>query len=771
MEKESLDTNNFIDLNKKIDSELNFGSILDVLIRRKKLALLVSGSIFTFSIFFTTYQRIFSPEFSGSFSILISDPLKDNNQSGGSGKLDGSVFEELAFNETSVDIPTLIEFLRSPFLLQPIADEYNLNYTSLKKRIGIAQGGIDRRDKRAKGVINVSLKLRNKKIGLKLLKKLSNTYIDIAQEQRQKRLTDGLSFLDKQAPNLQSKTEKLQEKLSKFRTENNLIEPSREGISIKKRSEKIEADLFYLQGEKDRLNSVKDAINNGTLSALGFQEAIFTGSYVNQTGGASSSGLKIIDTNQNLIKQIQKVEAQLAEANSKYLPTSSYIKNLESKLKRLRPLLRENQINAVDAALSLNQVRLETTQKQKNSLNKLFQNQPELIKEFDQIKESLNLAQQNLIGLVNAREKFQLQIAQQSVPWTIISPPFINPRVIRPSISRNILLGIFLSLVLGYVAAILRDKIDNVFHSTDEVKESTKETILGEIPFLESFQFIKEEKKDIIDFFKYNFGKNIDKSIFSFQESLRNLYTSIKFLNSDYSAKVIGISSSIPAEGKTLINILLAKTLTDLDKKVLLVDADLRKPQIHTRLALNNIKGLSNLLTGQTNNYQDLIQKVNDINNLSVITSGTIPPDSTRLLSSEKMKNFISELRDSKDFDIILIDAPPIIGLADTIILAEQIDGIALVVSLEKVDKTVPRKSLLRLKETKCNFMGIVVNCTKKQKISRLSSNYYGNYNYVYDSYNNLKNEKEESTENQRKSKLIEQIISIKERFLLWIDR
>ena len=104
------------------------------------------------------------------------------------------------------------------------------------------------------------------------------------------------------------------------------------------------------------------------------------------------------------------------------MPTSSVIKNLESKLDQLRPLLRKNQIEAVDAALSLNNVRLDTTLKQKKDLDKLFSDQPELIKEFDQIKAKLNLAQQNLEGLVNAREKFQLQIAQQSVPWTLISP-------------------------------------------------------------------------------------------------------------------------------------------------------------------------------------------------------------------------------------------------------------------------------------------------------------------------------------------------------------
>ena len=262
--------------------------------------------LFQLSLLYT--KEFFSPEFSGSFSILIADPLRDGNQAGGSGKLDGSVFEELAFNETRVDIPTLIELLKSPLLLEPIADNNNLKYISLKKRLSISQGGIDRRDKRAKGVINVSLKIKNKKNGKKLLNELSSSYIAIALKQRQKRLIDGLSFLDKQGPSLEAKTEKLQEKLSQFRTKHNLLEPSKESISIKKRSEKIDADIFYLQGEKDRLISVKNAIKEGKLSALGFQEAIFTGSYLNQTGGSSASGLKIIDSNQNLIKQIQKLK-------------------------------------------------------------------------------------------------------------------------------------------------------------------------------------------------------------------------------------------------------------------------------------------------------------------------------------------------------------------------------------------------------------------------------------------------------------------------------
>ena len=188
---------------------------------------------------------------------------------------------------------------------------------------------------------------------------------------------------------------------------------------------------------------------------------------------------------------------------------------------------------------------------------------------------------------------------------------------------------------------------------------------------------------------------------------------------------------------------------------------------------MNNIKGLSNLLTGQTEDYQNIVQEVKGIKNLSVMTSGTIPPDSSRLLSSERMKKFITEIRETKNFDIVLIDAPPIMGLADTVILSELIDGIALIVSLEKVDKTIPQKSLSRIKSMKNNFMGIVVNCTKKQKISKLSSNYYyyGNYNYVYDAYNDFKEEEEKSSDPQKQSKLLRKLNSIKSRFLNWMDK
>ena len=142
---------------------------------------------------------------------------------------------------------------------------------------------------------------------------------------------------------------------------------------------------------------------------------------------------------------------------------------------------------------------------------------------------------------------------------------------------------------------------------------------------------------------------------------MRNIITSLRFSGIDNKLKCIALTSSLPSEGKSHVNILLSKALSDLDKNILLIDCDLRKPQIHKRLGINNLKGLSNLLADSKTELQDVTQKITD--NISVITSGIIPPDPTKLLSSEKMKNFVESLRQNSNYDYIIFDSTPILGI------------------------------------------------------------------------------------------------------------
>jgi capsular exopolysaccharide synthesis family protein len=184
-------------------------------------------------------------------------------------------------------------------------------------------------------------------------------------------------------------------------------------------------------------------------------------------------------------------------------------------------------------------------------------------------------------------------------------------------------------------------------------------------------------------------------------------------------------------EGKSLVIVLLAKTLSELGQRVLLVDADLRKPQLHHRLGLNNLEGLTNLLTQEHRSWREVVQTLPNHPNWDVITAGQRPPDPPRLLSSHRLAELVRDIADNGGYDLVLYDTPPALGLADAALLAEHLDGIMLLVSLNKVDRRLPADALQRIQAAGAPVLGVVTNTR-----SPLPDNQelpYGSERYGYD--------------------------------------
>ena len=173
----------------KTDDEIDLRELWQALRRRKKIVAITAGGIILLAALFTANQRIFHPVYIGGFSLLITDPI--SNEGGGRrgmANVEGTMFEQLARNTTSNDIPTLIEVLKSPVLLQPVADQFNIPPRALASRIAInSGGGTERRSWEVPGVLNVSITGRNPTQDERLLKALSNTYLQAALQQRQRR--------------------------------------------------------------------------------------------------------------------------------------------------------------------------------------------------------------------------------------------------------------------------------------------------------------------------------------------------------------------------------------------------------------------------------------------------------------------------------------------------------------------------------------------------------------------------------------------------------
>ncbi|MGL5806651.1 MAG: polysaccharide biosynthesis tyrosine autokinase, partial [Xenococcaceae cyanobacterium] len=460
---------------------------------------------------------------------------------------------------------------------------------------------------------------------------------------------------------------------------------------------------------------------------------------------------------QNLLNQLQKVELELAQKSAIYSDNNPTIKNLLEQRDKLVPLLSQEANNVLGyrganafarsgALSSPNTLRARLNQKyieaandimilelRRTALEKIGQNvdrrvqeMPVLIRQYTDLQRQLNVATESLNRFLEAQETLQLQAAQQALPWQLLSQPKLPTKPVAPNIPLNLGMGLFGGLFLGLGAALLAERLDPVFHSPEEIKEALKLPILGLIPIqkdLKPLDFEAEEEAALpqlqIGDTKITVDKDKAKAKSSdlkinwytaspFLEAFRSLNTNIRLLGSDSPINSLVISSSVPSEGKSTISSHLAQAAAAMGQRVLLIDADLRRPQVHHWIGLKNDRGLSNILaTGL--DLDDAIQQVPQWENLSVLTAGDIPPDPTRLLSSKRMQLLMEQLSD-RDYDLVIYDTPPILGFADGRILAKSTNGVILVAKVGTTDRALLKQNVDTLKMSNVGVLGLVVN-------------------------------------------------------------
>jgi capsular exopolysaccharide synthesis family protein len=225
-------------------------------------------------------------------------------------------------------------------------------------------------------------------------------------------------------------------------------------------------------------------------------------------------------------------------------------------------------------------------------------------------------------------------------------------------------------------------------------------------------------------------NNNISNLKSPFMESFRSLRTSLKFASADRDIKTIIVTSALPSEGKTTIAVNLSYSIAFTGSKVLLVDIDLRNPSIYKSFKLSKAPGLTNYLVGESDkkSYIYYIYEEVNYNNLQVIPSGTIPPNPAELIESQKMKDFLSEVK--KDYDYVILDAPPILSASEAVSASAFADGVIFVARFGKTPIDAAEKAKELLTHAKANVLGVVLNGVKEKNYSYYR--YYKYYNYHY---------------------------------------
>lgn len=209
------------------------------------------------------------------------------------------------------------------------------------------------------------------------------------------------------------------------------------------------------------------------------------------------------------------------------------------------------------------------------------------------------------------------------------------------------------------------------------------------------------------------------KSVVS--ESFRTLRTNIQYSNIDNEIKTIIVTSASSDEGKSSVVSNLAVSVAYTGKKVLVIDCDLRKPTIHKLMEISNLKGLTNVLIGEME-LEEIVHKSGELETLYILTSGPIPPNPSELLGSRTMENFLNSLK--SEYDMIIIDSPPVGLVTDAAVLSTKADGVLLVVAAAEVEIEEIKRAQELLEKVNANILGVVLN-----KVD-IKSKYYYKYGY-----------------------------------------
>ena len=293
-----------------------------------------------------------------------------------------------------------------------------------------------------------------------------------------------------------------------------------------------------------------------------------------------------------------------------------------------------------------------------------------------------------------------------TVELTVISPATTPSSPASPSLPRNFAVGVVLALMAGVAAAIIRDLLDNRVRRPEDIEKAFERPVIAKIPYSRDTKHLPL------------IAAQHPQSLQA--EAYRDLRTNLQFMGLAEGQRSVLITSSLPGEGKSSSAINLAHVLAQSGSRVLLIDADLRRPSIHQYLSLEGNAGLTTVLIGEAE-LDELVQPL-ETEGLDVLTSGPIPPNPSELLGSEKMEQLITSAM--AEYDFVVVDAPPLLAVTDAVVLSHHVGGALVVARSEYVKKQQLGQALNKLESAGGRTLGLILN--------RVPSGNRGAYTYSY---------------------------------------
>ena len=699
------------------ETEFGYGQLFAILWRRRFWFLGVFCGVLSIAIPLALSKE---PTYRSSMELLVEPNYQENGGDGGESEVTDSAVD--------VDYATQLNLMRSSELLQEAVERLESEYPhisveELQGSLTLKQvvEGEDEPTKIVQATYVGNDPARTKEV----LQALKNVYQKYNLEQQEKRISEGLSFINEQLPVARENLAEAEQELRQFRQNNNLVAPEEAANQTANALRNVEQQRQSVDAQYQETQARYDALKKQL--GLSPQEALI------------SSRLSESSRYQTLLNQLQETEIALAEQRAQYTDAHPNVKALLEQRQQQLSLLKEEvrqvlgevpeqlkitpealqqrgqlagtELNLarslVEARTNLQSLRArdqslaETEQQLRAQLDRF----PKLIAQYNSLQQEVEVRRSTLQELLQARQQLGVELDRGGFNWQVVETPRAGHKI-GPNTKQDILLGAVVGLFLGGVAAFLREVVDDAVHTSDQLRGQVSLPLLGVTPSLppsEAGRFVVNFPWQRLDQTPTSILQVVQW--LPFRESLDMIYKNIQLLNRGSELSSLVVTSALAGEGKSTLVLGLAISAARLDQRVLVIDADLRHSSLHEELALSNEEGLSTLLSGETE--QPNLHHISPLgSNIDLLTAGSTPNDPVKLLSSQGMRELIAEFEQS--YDLVLLDTPSILGTVDAIQTASFCSGVVMVGRLDRVTQSQLSQATTML--SKLNAIGIVAN-------------------------------------------------------------
>ncbi|HEX6504187.1 MAG TPA: polysaccharide biosynthesis tyrosine autokinase [Terriglobales bacterium] len=704
---------------------------LRVLIKRKLVVLSCVVIIFLL-VLIATLRTTPIYEAAGSIAINKLDPGLINFKDSGN----GNDYYDPA------DLDTEVKILRSDLLALQVIKQLNLDKRpefggsgeiTSPNSLGLTSNLLDLNSARMSGllgslrgnlrvtlqpntrVIDIRFTSPNKELAATVVNTLVNTYIEQNFKTKFESTMQASDWLSKQLVDLQMKVETSQEKLVRYQKEHSILGIDEKQNIITEKLDELNKELTV--AESDRMQ--KESLYR--LTDRGDADVIASATSGAEAGDASSPSALL----EKLRTQKADLKIQVADLGTQFGPSYPKVAQLDNQIKevdvQIQAETRKLALRVHDqymAALQREGMLRDALEKQKQQANQLN----ESAIEYSLLKRDVETNRALYEGLLEKLKEAGVTAGLRSNNIKVVDVARIPMSPSEPNIPRNLGFALLLGLTSGIGLAFLLENLDNSVRTPEQAQMISALPPLGMIPL--GSKRTDESKSRLALASSREAVELVTQSRPQSQmaESYRALRTSLLLSSLGSPPKVILVTSAMPQEGKTTTSINTAVVLAQKGVRVLLIDADLRRPGIHKALGMGPRSGLSNVLTGSAD-IQNAITRWPMVPSLSILPAGTPPPNPAELLASANTRDLIDGLR--RDFDHIVIDTPPTLSVTDAVVLSTRADAVVLVIRSGKTTKQALRRARELLFRVNARVTGVLLNA-----VDLNSPDYYYYYEY-----------------------------------------